>query len=82
MDISLKNTDRLIRLINNILDISKIEAGHIQLDLELHRPRDFVEMAVDGIRAFAESRGIAHRVRGDHRACRRCGWTSTGWCRW
>ncbi len=58
VDISLKNTDRLIRLINNILDISKMEAGHIHLDLEPHRPRDFVEMAVEGIQGFAESRGI------------------------
>ena len=58
VDISLKNTDRLIRLINNILDISKMEAGHIHLDLELHRPLDFVETAVEGIQGFAESRGI------------------------
>jgi len=58
VDISLKNTDRLIRLINNILDISKMEAGHIHLDLEAHRPIDFVELAVDGIRGFAESRRI------------------------
>jgi CheY-like chemotaxis protein len=59
VDISLKNTDRLIRLINNILDISKMEAGHIHLDLEMHRPADFVELAVDGIRGFAESRRIS-----------------------
>jgi PAS domain S-box-containing protein len=58
VDISLKNTDRLIRLINNILDISKIEAGHIHLDLDLHRPEDFIGMAVEGIQGFAESRGI------------------------
>ncbi len=58
VDISLKNTDRLIRLINNILDISKIEAGHIHLDLDQHRPDDFVAMAVEGIQGFAESRGI------------------------
>ena len=58
VDISLKNTDRLIRLINNILDISKMEAGHIHLDLEMHRPLDFVETAVEGIQGFAESRGI------------------------
>jgi PAS domain S-box-containing protein len=58
VDISLKNTDRLIRLINNILDISKIEAGHIHLDLDLHRPADFVDLAVEGIRGFAESRAI------------------------
>ena len=58
VDISLKNTDRLIRLINNILDISKIEAGHIRLDLDLHRPEDFIGLAVEGIQGFAESRGI------------------------
>ena len=58
VDISLKNTDRLIRLINNILDISKIEAGHIHLDLDLHHPEDFVGLAVEGIQGFADSRGI------------------------
>jgi PAS domain S-box-containing protein len=58
VDISLKNTDRLIRLINNILDISKIEAGHIHLDLDVHHPEDFIGMAVEGIQGFADSRGI------------------------
>ena len=58
VDISLKNTDRLIRLINNILDISKMEAGHIHLDLDVHAPAEFVEAAVEGIQGFAESRGI------------------------
>jgi CheY-like chemotaxis protein len=58
VDISLKNTDRLIRLITNILDISKIEAGHIQLELGMHNVREFVSAAMDGIAAFAESRGI------------------------
>jgi CheY-like chemotaxis protein len=58
LDISLKNTDRLIRLINNILDISRIEAGHIQLELDLHHPDGFIEMAIEGIRSVAEARGI------------------------
>jgi len=58
VDISVKNTDRLIRLITNILDISKIEAGHVQLDLSMHHVEEFVSAAVDGIVAFAESRSI------------------------
>jgi CheY-like chemotaxis protein len=58
VDISVKNTDRLIRLITNILDISKIEAGHIQLELGMHSVEEFVSVAVDGIAAFAESRSI------------------------
>ncbi len=62
VDISVKNTDRLIRLITNILDISKIEAGRIQLDLSLHHVEEFVSAAVDGIVAFAESRSIAIEV--------------------
>jgi PAS domain S-box-containing protein len=58
IDISVTNTDRLIRLITNILDISKIEAGRMQLDFASHRPCDFVAMAVEGIRGFAESREV------------------------
>jgi signal transduction histidine kinase len=62
VDISVKNTDRLIRLITNILDISKIEAGHVQLDLSMHHVEEFVSTAVDGIVAFAESRSIVIEV--------------------
>ena len=62
VDISVKNTDRLIRLITNILDISKIEAGHIQLELGMHGVEEFVSAAVDGIVAFAESRSITIEV--------------------
>jgi PAS domain S-box-containing protein len=62
VDISVKNTDRLIRLITNILDISKIEAGHIQLDLGMHGVEEFISAAVDGIVAFADSRSIAIEV--------------------
>ncbi|OGK82732.1 MAG: hypothetical protein A2X52_22415 [Candidatus Rokubacteria bacterium GWC2_70_16] len=58
IEISLSNTDRLVRLINDILDISKIEAGQIQLRLEPRPPREFVAAAVEGIAALAESRAI------------------------
>ncbi len=58
LGICFNNTDRLIRLINDILDISKIEAGRIQLRLDTHSAEEFVLTAVEGVRALAAQRGI------------------------
>jgi PAS domain S-box-containing protein len=59
LDISLKNSERLIRLINDILDISKIEQGSIQLRRVSLDPEDLCHTAVQEVAAFAGGRGIA-----------------------
>ncbi len=58
MEISITNTDRLVRLIDDILDVSRIEAGQVGLRAEPHQPREFVGPAVEGMAAVARSRGI------------------------
>ncbi len=57
--ISLKNTDRLIRLINDILDISRLELGKMDLTFASVAPESLIEEAIAGLRAYAAGRDIA-----------------------
>ncbi len=62
LTISLNNTERLIRLINDLLDIAKIEQGRIQLRREPLAPEDLCRSAAAEMSAFANNRGIAIEV--------------------
>jgi signal transduction histidine kinase len=59
-----KNCERLIRLINEILDITKIEAGKIQLKLEAIDPTIPVEDAMHAVASFAAQHGIRIAIEG------------------
>jgi len=59
LDISLKNTDRLIRLINDILDVSQLELGKMDLVFATIPTGLLIEEAVAGLRAYAAGRDIA-----------------------
>jgi signal transduction histidine kinase len=52
------NTVRLIRLINDILDISKIESGKIQMKSEPCDIYTIVKESLAGIQGFAEKYGV------------------------
>lgn len=56
--VSLNNTERLIRLINDILDVAKIEQGRLQLRRVPIDPEDLCRSAVDEMAAIADSRGV------------------------
>ena len=51
MDVALSNTDRLVRIINDILDISKIEAGKLALT---PRPCDVQDLMRQSIQSVAQ----------------------------
>lgn len=57
--IASQNTDRLIRLINDILDVEKIEAGHVTLRKEDVDLRLVVRTALTGMEGFATEAGVA-----------------------
>jgi PAS domain S-box-containing protein len=57
--IARSESDRLIRLINDILDIRKIEAGRLELKREEVLPAELVSITLDGVRAMATESGIS-----------------------
>jgi CheY-like chemotaxis protein len=67
MGIARQNADRLIRLINDLLDLEKIEAGKIQLDIAALDPVALVERTVAELRGM----GLVYRVRMEPRFVRR-----------
>jgi signal transduction histidine kinase/CheY-like chemotaxis protein len=56
--IAVTNTDRLIRLINDILDLERMESGKASLVLKRCSLSDLVQQAIDTMTAMAESAGV------------------------
>ncbi|SNB47273.1 ATP-binding protein [Geobacter sp. DSM 9736] len=59
LTVCLRNTERLIRLINDILDISKIEAGRIEFTMKPQSIGELVIYSIEEIKSFAMSRNIS-----------------------
>lgn len=66
LDIAHENCKRLVRLINDILDIQKLEAGRVEFTLEKLEVRSLIERTVETMRGFAD--GYDVRVRLDESA--------------
>jgi PAS domain S-box-containing protein len=65
--IARQNADRLIRLINDILDLEKIEAGKVQLQIAALEPADLVESTVAELRGMALLYKVSIATRVDYR---------------
>ena len=63
LTIAQTNSQRLVRLINDILDIEKMESGQIVFNFKRLDMRSLVEQAIDANRGFADGYGV--RVRFD-----------------
>jgi PAS domain S-box-containing protein len=58
LEIAVQNTDRLVRLINDILDIERIESGRVTMELHSTDAADLAHQAVDVMSAMAEKAGV------------------------
>jgi len=73
IQIAQANSQRLVRLINDILDIEKIESGKLRLELAPLDLREIAERSIEGVQGYARELGVvvtlgdaeAAPVRGD-----------------
>lgn len=54
LDIAVANTDRLVRLINDILDIERIQSGKVAMQKQRCDAADLMNQAVEELRVMAE----------------------------
>jgi PAS domain S-box-containing protein len=58
LDDVLASANHLLRLLNGILDVARVESGKLALLPEQMDPRDAVEMVTDALRPMAEREGV------------------------
>ena len=58
IQIAQSNSQRLVRLINDILDIEKIESGKLRLDMVPLNLRDIAERSVEGVQGYGGDLGV------------------------
>ena len=63
LNVALSNTERLVRIINDILDISKIEAGKLELNARPHAVDEVVRQSLQNVEPIA--RGALVTLRAD-----------------
>ena len=52
-----EDSERLLRMINDLLDLAKLESGKAMLPGQAEDPKELVESAAEDLRAFVEARG-------------------------
>lgn len=62
VDIAVFNTDRLVRLLNDILDLERMESGRSSLSLQHCRMAEVVAESVAVMQSMADEQGVALRV--------------------
>ena len=63
--VSLNEAEHLLHLINNVLDYSKIEAGHIKMEKQPLNLGQLVKLVTDGLATQASTKGVALRYEMD-----------------
>jgi two-component system, OmpR family, sensor histidine kinase VicK len=58
LEIADENTDRLVRLVNNVLDLQRIESGEVTMEKQICNAADLMIQATEAMQAMAQHQGI------------------------
>jgi signal transduction histidine kinase len=53
-----RSVDNLIKLVNDLLDIDRLESGHLPLEIEHIKLRECIDRAVDSVRFYAQQHEV------------------------
>ncbi|NJO78494.1 MAG: PAS domain S-box protein [Cyanobacteria bacterium RM1_2_2] len=59
---ALTNSDRLVRLVNDILDLERLSSGRVELVMEVCEAQELMQRAVAGLQSLADSASITLTV--------------------
>ncbi|WP_026098919.1 PAS domain S-box protein [Kamptonema formosum] len=62
IEIALTDSERLVRLVNDILDLERLESGRAILEKTACKAADLIQQAVEGVRAIADRQHITLSV--------------------
>ncbi len=62
LQIAVSNTDRLVRLINDILDLERIQSGKVTMSAQFCNAADLTIQAADAMRTMADKAGVTITV--------------------
>ncbi len=60
--IALLHTNRLVNLVNDILDLERLESGQVVINQTVCKAADLMQQAVDGIQAIATQQQVSFRI--------------------
>ncbi len=63
LDIASRNVERLVLLINDILDIEKIESGRLKFDLKPLNIAPIIQQSIESNRAYGQQFGVRYVLR-------------------
>ena len=65
LGVAFRNADRLSKLVNDLLDVNKIESGKMEFDFEPTEIEDLVENAIETNRGYGEQFGVSFKMVSD-----------------